>query len=102
MKQTKLNIVTKTERYPIIIGSNLISNLSKIFKLNLINFNKCLIVVDKNVPKKFILNIKKSFKNKKVYMLFFNASEKNKNINSLNKILEILLTLLIFLFFSLA
>jgi len=91
MKQTKLNIVTKTEKYPIIIGSNLTSSVSKIFKLNSINFEKCLIVVDKNVPKKFVSNIKRSLKNKKIQVLFFNANEKNKNINSVNKILEILL-----------
>ncbi len=91
MKQTRLNIVTKTEKYPIIIGSNLTSSVSKIFKLNSIYFDKCLIFVDKNVPKKFISNIKRSLKNKKIYVLFFNASEKNKNINSVNIILEILL-----------
>ena len=81
MKQTRLNIVTKTEKYPIIIGSNLTSNVSKIFKSNSINFDKCLIVVDKNIPKKFISNIKNSLKNKSIFILFFNASEKNKNIN---------------------
>ena len=91
MKQTKLNIVTKTEKYPIIIGSNLTSSISKIFKLNSIDFDKCLIIVDRGVPKKFLSKIKRSFKNKKTYVLFFNASEKNKNINSVNKILEILL-----------
>ena len=91
MKQTKLNVITKTEKYSIIIGTNLSSNISKIFKLNSIYFEKCLLVVDKNVPKKFILNIKRSLKNKKIYVLFFNASEKNKNLNSVNKILEILL-----------
>ena len=46
MKQTRLNIVTKTDNYPIIIGSNLTLRLSKIFKLNSIDFNKCLIVID--------------------------------------------------------
>ena len=91
MKQTKLNIVTKTEKYPIIIGSNLTLNVSKIFKKNSINFEKCLIVIDKSVPKKFVSNIKRSLKNKKIYVIFFNASEKNKNINSVNKILEVLL-----------
>ena len=91
MKQTKLNIVTKNEKYPIIIGSNLTSGISKIFTQNSINFEKCLIVADNNVPKKFISNIKRSLKNKKIYVLFFYASEKNKNINSVNKILEILL-----------
>ena len=91
MKQTRLNIITKTEKYPIIIGSNLTSSVSKIFKLNSIDFDKCLIVIDKGVPRKFISNIKKSLKNKKIYMFFFNASEKSKNINNVNKILEILL-----------
>ena len=91
MKQTRLNIKTKTKKYPIIIGSNLTSSVSKIFKLNSIDFNKCLIVVDKGVPKKFISNIKRSFKNKKIYVLLFNASEKNKNIKIVNKILEFLL-----------
>ncbi len=91
MKQIKLNIITKTEKYPIIIGSNLTSNISKIFKSNSIDFDKCFIVIDKNVPKKFISNIKLSLKNKKIYVLFFNASEKNKNIKSVYRILEILL-----------
>ena len=48
MKQTRLIIETKTEKYPIIIGSNLTSSISKIFKSNSIGFDKCLIVVDKN------------------------------------------------------
>ena len=91
MKQTKLNIVTKTEKYPIIIGSNLTSSVSKIFKLNSIYFDKCLVVVDRGVPKKFVSNIKRSLKSKKTHVLIFNASEKNKNINNVNKILEILL-----------
>ena len=91
MKQNKLNIKTKNEKYPIIIGSNLTSNISKIFKLNSIDFEKCLIIIDKNIPRKFILKIRKSLKNKQLYALFFNASEKNKNLNSVNKILEILL-----------
>jgi 3-dehydroquinate synthase/shikimate kinase/3-dehydroquinate synthase len=91
MKQTKLKISTETKKYPIIIGSNLTSNVSKIFELNSIDFDKCLIVVDKSVPKKFISNIKRSLKKKKIYVLFFNASEKNKNINSVNKFLEVLL-----------
>ena len=91
MKQIKLNITTKTKKYPIIIGPNLTSKVLKIFKSNSINFEKCFLVIDKNVPKKFVLNIKRSLNNKKVYVLFFNSSEKNKNFKIINKILEILL-----------
>ena len=91
MKQIKLNITTKTETYPIIIGSNLTSSVSKIFRANSIYSEKYFLVVDKNVPKKFISNIKRSLRNKKIYLFLFNASEKNKNFNNVNKILENLL-----------
>jgi 3-dehydroquinate synthase/shikimate kinase/3-dehydroquinate synthase len=91
MKLIKLNIKTKSYKYPIIIGSNLISNISKIISGNLIKFNKCLLVVDKNISKKIILKVKKSLKQKKTYIYFFNASEINKNQNNVNKILDILL-----------
>jgi len=91
MKPIKLKINTKTQRYPIIIGSNLIPNISKILKNNAINFNQCLLVCDKNVPNKFLSQIKKSINNKKIYTHLFKASEINKNQNNVNKILEILL-----------
>ena len=91
MKQIKLNIKTKTQKYPIIIGSNLISNISNIIKKNSIIFRQCLIIVDKNVPKKFIVSIKKSLRQKKIFVYFFKANEINKNINYVYKILEILL-----------
>ena len=85
MKQNKLNIITKTEKYPIIIGSNLISNISKIFKLNSIDFEKCFIVIDKNIPKKFTLQIKKSLKNKKIYIFFLMLAKKIKILIALIK-----------------
>ena len=91
MKPIKLKINTKTQQYPIIIGSNLCSNISKIIKKNLVNFKQCLIVVDNNVPKKIISQIKKSLNKNKLYVHFFEASEINKNLNSVNNILDILL-----------
>ena len=91
MKPIKLKIETKTQKYPIIIGSNLITNFSKIIKNNSLTFNQCLLVIDKNVPKKFITKIKNSLKKKKIYVCLFNASETNKNFGNVNKILEILL-----------
>jgi len=91
MKPIKLKIKTKTHEYPIIIGSYLVSNISNIFKKNSIQFKKCLLVVDKNIPKKIFLKIKKSLKNKNIYVYFFKASELNKNQKNVNKILDILL-----------
>ena len=48
MKLRKLIVNTDTQKYSIIIGNNLISQLSRIIKENSIEFKKCLLVVDKN------------------------------------------------------
>ena len=92
MKQIKLTIKTKTQKYPIIIGYNLHKNLGNIIKKNSIEFRKCFLIVDKKVPKKFILNIKRSLKQKEIYIYSFNATEKNKNFDNIYKILELILS----------
>ena len=91
MKPIKLKIDTKSQKYSIIIGSNLVSNLANIAKNNSVNFKKCLLIIDRNISKKIISRIKKSLSKKKLYIFIFNANEKNKNQNSINKILDILL-----------
>ena len=57
MSQSKIKVRTKTQSYNIIIGNNLIKNLSKILKDSSMNFKKCLLVIDKKVPKKNLENI---------------------------------------------
>tara|TARA_B100000575_G_scaffold282499_1_gene274265 strand:- start:705 stop:1811 length:1107 start_codon:yes stop_codon:yes gene_type:complete len=91
MKTKKLLIKASQEKYPIFIGSGLISNLEKIIKKESINYMKCLIVVDKNISKKKVSIIKKKLNNKKVYVHYIKANEKNKNQKTTNEILEILL-----------
>ena len=91
MKSIKLTINTKTNKYPIYIGSNLLVDLSNILKKNSIEFNKCLLVIDKNIKKNKVSQILKSLKNKKVYILNFKANEINKNQKNANKILDILI-----------
>ncbi len=91
MMPIKLTVKAQSETYPIIIGSNLVKNLTKYFKKNSIDFNQCLLVIDKNVPKKIISKITKSLKKKKIFKYYFIASEKNKSQKSVDKILEILL-----------
>jgi len=91
MKPIKLIVNTKTQKYPILIGSNLVTKVGNIIKKNSIDFNKCLLVIDKNIPKKFIAEIKKSFKSKIIYSQYIQANEKNKSQKITNKILENLL-----------
>jgi len=91
MRPIKLIVKTRSEVYPIIIGSKLISSLSNILKKNSINYNKSLLVVDKNIPKKMIVKVNQSIKKKGCYKYFFSANEKNKNQKNVNNILNILL-----------
>ena len=83
-----LPINTKSKDYNIYIGHNIIAKLNKIFQKEKINFNKCLIIVDKNVPKNFLKIIYSKLKCEKKLIFFFNSSEKNKNLNYVNLILK--------------
>ena len=91
MMPTELNIKTISEKYPIIIGSNIIADLALYLNKNSIDFNQCLLVIDKKVPSKMISKITGSLKKKKIFKFLFNANEKNKNFNNINKILQVLL-----------
>ena len=91
MSQIKLNIKTKNQKYPILIGKKISTNISQIIKSNSIDFKRSLLIVDINVPKKYVSLIKKSLKNKISLIHYFKANELNKNMNSINDILEILL-----------
>jgi 3-dehydroquinate synthase len=91
MKMKKLIINTKTQKYPLIIGTNLSSYISTLINKNSIKFKKCLLVIDKKVPKIMINRIKKSLKKKKIFIHLIQANEKNKNQENTNLILKILL-----------
>ena len=91
MKTIRLNVNTKTENYSIIIGSNISKDMSFYLNTNSIFSEKCLLIIDKKVPKKMISKINKSLKKKKIFKYYFDANEKNKNLNNVSKILKILL-----------
>ena len=88
MKKIKLIVKTKSKKYPIIIGSNIINEIPSILKSNNIFFEKSLIIVDTKVPKKKLNLLQKTITSKKTIIHFFNASEKNKNLKSINLILN--------------
>ena len=92
MSLIKLHVKTGNQKYPIFIGNNILNKLKTILKENLINFNQCLVVADKNVPKKLIDKVLNSLPKKKILVHYFNSSEKNKNQKSINNILSILLS----------
>ena len=91
MNSIKLQVKIKNQKYPIHIGSNVLNKLQKLLKENSINYNQCLIVADKNVPKKLINKTLNFLPRRKKILYYFNASEKNKNQKNINNILSILL-----------
>ena len=91
MSLDKLKVSTNSQKYSIIIGNNILKKINKFLKENSINFNQCLLVIDKNVPKNLIKDTLKSLPKGSTTVHYFNASEKNKNQNSVQKILSILL-----------
>jgi len=92
MSLIKLYVKTGNHKYPIFIGNNILNKIKRILKENLIDFNQCLVVADKNVPKKLVGKVLNSIPKKKISFYYFNSNEKNKNQNSIDNILSILLS----------
>ena len=65
MNSIRLQVKTGNKSYPIFIGNNILSKLNIILKTNFINFNQCLVIIDKNVPKKLINKVLNSLSKKK-------------------------------------
>ena len=90
MKASNIEIKTKTKKYSIIVGTNIIKDIGKILNNKKIFFEKCLVVADKNIPKKFKTILFKNLKSKKKFIYELNPSEKNKNSINIDKIHNIL------------
>jgi len=88
MEKIKLIVKTKSKKYPIIIGSNIIGKIPSILKSNNFFFEKSLIIYDTKVPKSNLNILKKGIKSKKKIIHYFKASEKNKNLKNINIILN--------------
>ena len=91
MNTIKLKVNTINSKYPIIIGTGVANKLSKLCTANSIIFDKCLLVIDKKIPKFLVNKVIKSLPKKRKIIYLFSANELNKNQLSINKILEILL-----------
>ena len=87
----KLSVKTISNKYTIFIGTNLIERVFQLIKRSNIDFKKCLIVIDTNVPKDMVSKIRKSLKRKNTFFFLIKANEKIKNQNTSNSIINVLL-----------
>ena len=89
MKTLKLLVKTKSKKYPIFIGENIINK--KLLSKELINSEKILIIFDSKVPKMFIKKIKNNLKFYNIFTIKINTNERIKNISTVLKIINYLL-----------
>ena len=66
----------KSKNYSIIIGESSITRLASEVKYHCPKCKRVAIVIDKKIPKKFIIRIKKNLKKYKVFIFFVTSSEK--------------------------
>ena len=88
----KINSI-KTKNYSVVIGKNSLSLLSKKLKKLCPKTKNVALIVDKKIPKKFLVKLKKNLKKYKVFTIYVSSSEKIKNLNQVNSIINRLLSL---------
>ena len=83
----------KAKNYSIIVGKNSLSCLTSEIKYHCPKCKKIALVIDRKIPKKFILKIKKNLKKYKVFIFFISSSEKVKSLDQtsvlINKLLQL-------------
>ena len=91
MKKINIKISKKNHDYSLLIGSNLLSMLPKKLKAISPKAQNVAIVFDKKIPNKFKVKTLKALNKYKKIKIIINPSEKNKNMSSVNIILNLLL-----------
>jgi len=92
MKIQEVRFKNKSNKYSIFIGKNSINVLPKKIKLLCPEARKIALIFDKKVPIKFRRLLQKKLKNYNLTVLPFVASEKNKSIDTVGRLLKILLS----------
>ncbi len=90
MKINEIKIKTNSKNYSIIIGRNLIGKIDKILTKSKIDFEKCLIVADKNIPNRFKKVLYKKLRKKKLFKIEILPSENIKKYSTIDKIHKLL------------
>ena len=93
MKINKIRVSLENKKYNIYIGDNFLNKFGNILRNERIFFDNVLIVLDNKVPKILVKKVKKSIKCKNKILFRFTSTEKNKNFDKVNEILNLLLNL---------
>ena len=88
MKTTKLKVKNLSSNYSIIIGRNILNLVAGQIKTLCPSAKKIALIVDKNVPNKFRVKLKKYLKKYNVYTFEYSVNEKFKSFISVNKLVE--------------
>ena len=88
MKTTKLKVKNLSSSYSVIIGRNILSQISNQIKILCPGAEKVALIVDKNVPNKFKIKLKKYLKKYTVYTFEYSVNEKFKSFINVNKLVE--------------
>ena len=88
MPITKINVKLNNGTYQIVIGENILSSCNQLIKKVCPKTKKIALLIDKNVPTKFIKIISKSLKNYKVFKYTYSVNEKFKSINNVTNLID--------------
>jgi 3-dehydroquinate synthase len=88
MKTTELKLKNINSNYSVIIGKNILGQVSGKIKILCPDARKIALVVDKNVPKKFVHTLKIILKKYDIYLFTYNVNEKFKSFSNINKLVE--------------
>ena len=83
----------KAKDYSIIIGKNSMTSLASEVKNLCPKCKKIAVIIDKKIPKKFLSKLRKNLKKYKLFVFFVSSSEKIKNLDKTNLLLNKLLKL---------
>ena len=88
MKNREVKFKSKNNSYSIIIGNNILGKLIPKVKVLCPKAKKIAVIIDKGVPTKFKISIRKKLKNYELTFFPFIANEKMKSMNTINVLLN--------------
>ena len=92
MTISEIKFKGKNDNYSIFIGKNAINILTNKLRAVCPKTKKIALIVDKNIPKRFIRILKHKLQNYSLFTLSYTPSEKNKSLKTINLFLDKLIS----------